>query len=224
MIAKVVLLCLALSALAKGNEVHYHYHMNENQAPKTAHKGYKLCMFNANVLFGGCMAASFNIKTKKDACRAARAKRQAECKAKNPQRRLSGGSMCHAEASSELSRCNSDSMFGLSDSESLEKKSLCKANFELKTAECDSHRALEKIQKHMANKEQHLLFCKSRAKHSWFWCDMWAKLRGGEHKEQRVNECNNKYNAAINACEAHEKPEDKATVTVTTQHAASSVL
>jgi len=73
-------------------------------------------------------------------------------------------------------------------------------------------------------KEQHLLFCKSRAKHNWFWCDIWAKLRGGDQKEERIKECANKYDAAINVCLAQEKPEEHPANQPAPQPAASSVL
>jgi hypothetical protein len=174
----------------------------------SAHKGYRVCAAGAYAKHSWCMTKNLLNNAGKAECRNVLAARLAECKLNHPGRRLSSDSVCKTEASLEFNECNAEAELATTDSEVASEKQKCQTTFELAKSECNSKRALEKVQKHAMGKEQHLLFCKSRAKHAWFWCDLWAKLRGGEHKDEKIKECANKYDAAVNTCAAQEKPTD----------------
>lgn len=296
MIAKIMFICFAVSVIAVGdNEVHYHYHMDGEQAPKVSHKGYRICAarpyvayyFCKSITFGnsakidackaklaaklagcrvenpiqsrrltsspkdnrslsgstqhkgyrtcyswayirhpGCMTIAIFSADKRAACRATLADRLATCRAEYPSpsrllttsgnnKRTLGGSrkhngfrqtLCEWNSGIKYRACNVRAYFGGTDAEKAQKRANCESEHNLRKSECVAKHSLAVIQKRALTKEQHMLFCVTRAKHSWFWCDFWAKLRGGDQKASRIAECETKFNNANAACNAEAAP------------------
>ena len=95
---------------------------------------------------------------------------------------------------------------GGTDAEKFQKRADCDREHGLRQNECAAKHSLAVMKKRAMTKEQHMLFCETRAKHSWFWCDFWAKLRGGDHKAERLAECEAKFNGSEAVCKAEANP------------------
>lgn len=190
------------------------------------HKGYKLCAFGAYSKNAGCMSLAIFSAEKRAACRATLASRLADCRVQfpaTPSRLLTtsgrhdrshspskhGGfrlTLCNWNSSIKLGACKVKASFGGTDAEKAQKKAACQSEHQLRLSECAAKHSLAKLQRRALSKDEHLLFCTSRAKNSWFWCDFWAKLRGGDQKAARVAECEAKFNTAIAVCDAQNAP------------------
>ena len=195
------------------------------RALSAQHKGLKACVAGAYTRHGGCMTLAIFSADKRAACRATLAGRIALCKAQNPaqasSRLLTGNKRSHNGFRKTLCDWNSGIKFGVckmrasiggTDAEKAEKKANCDKENELRKSECAAKHSLAIMKKRAMTKEQHKLFCETRAKHSWFWCDFWAKLRGGDHKAERIADCEAKFNASQAICKAEANPNTTSTV------------
>jgi len=230
MIGKILILCLAVMTFAaKNNEIHYHYHMDNQSSPKLAHKGARWCRTKVWSSFYACMSWSFYSKEKRDACRAQRTDGLANCAQQyeepvveasvqttaepasrllNKKRNHLGvkATFCRWRAGFTLSNCNFKARFGGSDEDKAKKRQECQNNYNLTIAECNAQRALTKMSKRHMSAQQHLFWCEHVAKHKWFWCNLWAKVRGGDNKDANIASCENRYNDRIAVCSADSAP------------------
>lgn len=211
MIAKFMILCLAVSALnAVEDEVHYHYHMDGENAPaKNSHKGLKLCLAWVNTKYGGCISVGFWSPAKRQACKDARDKSETECNVKYPvvvaPKRLlstpkSHKGWCSIKLYWKKYFCNRKA--NKAETEALKQAELkkCTDEYTFNLAACDAKRSLSQLSKNMTSKHDRALFCSARAKNAWFWCDLHAKIKGGDDKAANIKACADTYNVAQQKC------------------------
>lgn len=197
------------------------------------HKGYRTCAMGAYTKHAGCMTAALFSSAKRKACRMTLASRLAACRASdavvltrshlaNKDSHLAAhmdimNTMCIYKADAARTLCRTKASLSGTELEKAKKLAECDLEWNTMIAECNSKRHLGNLQLKASSHERHALFCESNAKHSWFWCNFWAKLRGGSDLASHAKQCENEYDAAIRKC----KFNDSASSPVITAQAAA---
>jgi len=214
-----MIICLAVSALAaKDNEVHYHYHMpgSSINSSKKGHLNEALCDGGADMRYAACILRHPFDKVEKGKCHNILEHEQRVCANQNqehpqennqvehlsskPQHAGVKQGWCKFKAWNTYWTCLAGAGVGGSAVEKSAKKAACESNWAIAKAQCNTARLLKKLQNRSLSTEEHLLFCATGAKNSWFWCEFWAKLRGGDQKQARLNACDNTYNQKMAVC------------------------
>jgi hypothetical protein len=184
---------------------------------RLAHKGYRACALGVYTKHAACMTAALFSAAKRKACRFTLASRLAACRAseglavrvsphlKSKERNLAAhfdmtNTMCIYKADAERVLCRARASVGGTELEKAKKLAECDLEWNTMVAECNAKRHLSNLQLKAASSEKHLLFCQSNAKHSWFWCNFWAKLKGGPNVLAHTKECEREYNETVRKC------------------------
>jgi len=198
----------------------------------SSHKGYKTCAMGVYTKHAGCMTAALFSTAKRKACRMTLASRLAACKASDAVQTLRShlstkdkhlaahmnvmNTMCIYKADAARTLCRTKASISGSELEKAKKLAECDLEWNTMIAECNSKRHLANLQIKASSQERILLLCESNAKHAWFWCNFWAKLRRGSDINARAKQCENEYDAAISKCKAAEYTTTAAVTTTTT--------